>query len=94
MEYQIVRLIDKPEMKEQMAKWFHEKWTVPLQAYLDLIGKNDCSVGELTELKLEINKGYVETLEILFENRIDLECHVLDVLDLLTGCKSESNRMV
>ena len=35
MEYQIVRLIDKPEMKEQMAKWFHEKWTVPLQAYLD-----------------------------------------------------------
>ena len=31
MEYQIVRLIDKPEMKEKMANWFSEKWSVPLQ---------------------------------------------------------------
>ncbi|MBR2042726.1 MAG: hypothetical protein IJ946_00115 [Clostridia bacterium] len=38
MEYQIVRLIDRPEMKEQMAKWFCEKWNVPLQAYLDSMG--------------------------------------------------------
>lgn len=35
MKYQIVRLIDKPEMKEQMALWFSEKWSVPLQAYLE-----------------------------------------------------------
>ena len=35
VEYQIVRLMDKPEMKEQMANWFSEKWSVPLQAYLD-----------------------------------------------------------
>ena len=35
MSYQIVRLVDKPEMKEPMALWFSEKWSVPLQAYLD-----------------------------------------------------------
>ena len=40
MEYQIVRLMDKPEMKEQMANWFSEKWSVPLQAYLDSM--EDC----------------------------------------------------
>lgn len=40
MEYQIVRLIDKPEMKEKMANWFSEKWSVPLQAYLDSM--EDC----------------------------------------------------
>ena len=40
MEYQIIRLIDKPEMKEQMANWFSEKWSVPLQAYLDSM--EDC----------------------------------------------------
>ena len=40
MDYQIIRLIDKPEMKEQMANWFSEKWSVPLQAYLDSM--EDC----------------------------------------------------
>ena len=40
MNYQIIRLIDKPEMKEQMADWFHEKWSVPLTAYLESM--NDC----------------------------------------------------
>ncbi len=33
MDYEIIRLIDKPEMKEQAAKWFHEKWGIPLAAY-------------------------------------------------------------
>ncbi len=44
MKYQIVRLIDKPEMKEQMANWFHEKWSVPLDAYL--ASMDDCLTGE------------------------------------------------
>ena len=39
-EYQIIRLIDRPEMKEQMAQWFHEKWGVPLEAYLESM--DDC----------------------------------------------------
>lgn len=43
MKYQIIRLIDNPEMKEQMANWFSEKWSVPLQAYLDSM--EDCLSG-------------------------------------------------
>ena len=35
MNYKIVRLIDHPEIKEQAARWFHEKWGIPLQAYLE-----------------------------------------------------------
>lgn len=31
----IVRLSDRPEMKETMARWFHEKWGIPLNAYLE-----------------------------------------------------------
>ena len=31
----IVRLSDRPEMKETMAQWFHEKWGIPLDAYLE-----------------------------------------------------------
>ena len=35
--YEIVRLADAPERKEEAAYWFHEKWTVPLEAYLESI---------------------------------------------------------
>lgn len=34
-EYQYVTLRDKPEWKDAAAAWFHEKWGVPTQAYLD-----------------------------------------------------------
>ena len=32
---QIIRLTDHPEYKDRMANWFHEKWGVPLEAYLE-----------------------------------------------------------
>ncbi len=31
----IIRLADRPDMKAAAAQWFHEKWGVPLAAYLD-----------------------------------------------------------
>ena len=34
MEIRIVRLADVSQKKEQAASWFHEKWGVPLEAYL------------------------------------------------------------
>ena len=40
MDYKIIRLTDKPEMKEQAAQWFHEKWGIPLEAYVESM--NDC----------------------------------------------------
>ena len=35
MEYSLIRLTDRPELKAQAAAWFHAKWGVPEQAYLD-----------------------------------------------------------
>ena len=35
MSYQIIRLIDRPDKKEQMALWFYQKWGIPQEAYLD-----------------------------------------------------------
>lgn len=43
MDHQIIPLLDRPELKEQMAHWFHEKWAVPLEAYLESM--NDCLTG-------------------------------------------------
>ena len=35
MKGKIIRLTDAPENKEKMAHWFHEKWGIPLEAYLE-----------------------------------------------------------
>ena len=83
MNYQIIRLIDKPEMKEQMADWFHKKWSVPLTAYLESM--NDC----LTE-KNSVPQWYVAmegsriigglgVIENDFHNRKDLTPNVCAV---------------
>ncbi len=44
MDASIIRLSDKPELKGQMARWFHEKWNVPLHAYLKSM--EDCLTGK------------------------------------------------
>ena len=31
--FEIIRLIDRPEIKEKAAKWFHRKWGIPSEAY-------------------------------------------------------------
>lgn len=35
MNYQIIKLTDRPALKEQAALWFHEKWGIPQKAYLE-----------------------------------------------------------
>jgi len=35
MTYQYVQLREKPEWMHQAARWFHSKWGVPEQAYLE-----------------------------------------------------------
>ena len=35
MTFTFITLRDRPELKEKAAEWFHEKWNVPKQAYID-----------------------------------------------------------
>lgn len=44
MEYKIIRLSGQPEIKERAAQWFHEKWGVPLAAYLESM--EECLTGK------------------------------------------------
>ena len=41
--HKIISLTDRPEMKEKMAFWFHSKWGVPLEAYLESM--DECLSG-------------------------------------------------
>ena len=40
MSKRIIKLRDFPEKKEEMARWFHEKWGIPLEAYMESM--EDC----------------------------------------------------
>ena len=35
MKYEILKLRECPELKQEAAEWFNSKWGVPLEAYLD-----------------------------------------------------------
>lgn len=35
MDYTIICLKNEPERLQQAASWFHEKWGIPLEAYLE-----------------------------------------------------------
>lgn len=83
MEYKIIRLADMPEKKEQAARWFHEKWGIPLNAYLE-------SMEECMEKKGPVPQWYmaVEGLRIIggmgviendFHDRKDLAPNVCAV---------------
>ncbi len=40
MKYDIIKLSDEPDMKEPAAIWFHKKWGIPLEAYMESIGES------------------------------------------------------
>jgi len=42
--YPISRLTDQPGLKVQAAGWFHEKWDIPLEAYLESM--DQCLTGK------------------------------------------------
>ena len=44
MDYTIVRLTDRPDMAETAARWFPEKWGIPLKAYRDSM--EECLTGK------------------------------------------------
>ena len=35
MDYEIVRLRERPEWRDRAAAWFHGKWGIPREAYLE-----------------------------------------------------------
>ena len=83
MDYKIVSLTDQPEMKEQMANWFCEKWGIPYDAYL--ASMNDCLAGNKAVpqwyVAIESSRiiGGAGVIENDFHNRKDLTPNVCAV---------------
>lgn len=52
IKYEIVRLTDRPEIKERAAQWFSGKWKVPLEAYQE-------SMEECLKMETAVPQWYV-----------------------------------
>lgn len=81
-EYEYIVLRDRPELKDMAAEWFHNKWGVPTEAYLECM--NDYLDGK-TEygwyLCLDGDKivGGMGVIENDFHDRKDLSPNVCAV---------------
>lgn len=79
----IISLINKPEIKGLMAEWFHEKWGIPLEAYVESM--DECLDGKTTVpqwyVAAEGDKiiGGLGVIENDFHNRKDLSPNVCAV---------------
>lgn len=80
--YTYTKLWERPELKQAAAEWFHSKWNVPIEAYLDCM---DAYLSGETEygwyLCLDGNKivGGMGVIENDFHDRKDLAPNVCAV---------------
>lgn len=83
MEYQIIRLADRPEIKEQAAQWFHEKWQIPLEAYLESMEESLSGKGPVPQWYVAMENdriiGGMGVIENDFHDRKDLTPNVCAV---------------
>jgi len=57
MKYTIIAIRDRQDLKETAADWFHQKWGVPLQAYLDSMSENDGNKAGVPQWYLALGEG-------------------------------------
>lgn len=83
MKYEIITLSAHPEMKKPMARWFHEKWGIPEEAYLESM--EECLAGKsavpewYVALSGERIIGGLGVIENDFHDRPDLAPNVCAV---------------
>ena len=83
MKYEIITLSAHPEMKKPMARWFHEKWGIPEEAYLESM--EECLAGKsaVPEWYVALGRGRIigglGVIENDFHDRKDLAPNVCAV---------------
>ena len=80
--YKYITLREKPDLKETAAQWFHEKWGVPKEAYLECMDrylKNETEYGWYLCLDGDEIAGGLGVIENDFHDRKDLSPNVCAV---------------
>ncbi len=83
MEYRIIRFVDNPGMKDELAQWFHEKWGIPLEAYLESMEQCLAQKGPVPQWYAAMEGGRIigglGVIENDFHDRKDLAPNVCAV---------------
>jgi len=82
MAYQYITLREKPEYRERAAHWFHSKWSVPQEAYLECMDaylQKDTELGWYLCLDGERIAGGLGVIGNDFHDRPDLTPNVCAV---------------
>ena len=83
MNYDLIRLSDMPQLKERAARWFHEKWGIPLSAYLESMDECLAKNGAVPQWYLAVRNGRIiggcGVIENDFHDRKDLSPNVCAV---------------
>ena len=81
-EYTYLNLREKPHLKDAAAQWFHEKWGVPKEAYLECMDsylRGETEYGWYLCLDQERIVGGLGVIENDFHDRKDLAPNVCAV---------------
>ncbi|MBM6744231.1 GNAT family N-acetyltransferase [Drancourtella massiliensis] len=82
-EYHIMNLREKPQWKQKAVQWFHEKWNVPVDAYLESIEESLNSENPVPQWYLAVKEeqiiGGIGVIENDFHDRKDLTPNVCAV---------------
>lgn len=82
MSYQYITLREKPEIKDNAAQWFHSKWGVPAEAYLECMNaylNKETELGWYLCLEGGRIVGGLGVIENDFHDRKDLSPNVCAV---------------
>ena len=83
MKYEIIRLTDKPKQLQTAAKWFHEKWGIPLEAYQESMQECLTDKNPVPQWYMAIEYGRIigglGVIENDFHDRKDLTPNVCAV---------------
>lgn len=82
-EYEIIRIQDHQELKEQAAEWFHQKWGIPQEAYMESMEECLTNQTSIPQWYIVMHQGTMiaglGVIENDFHNRKDLTPNVCAV---------------
>ena len=83
MAYEMIRLVDRPDLKERAAQWFHAKWGIPLEAYRESMEECLTQKSAVPQWYLAMEDGQIlgglGVIENDFHDRKDLAPNVCAV---------------
>lgn len=84
MTYTLIALRERTDLQERAAAWFHDKWKVPVGAYLDSMRENDNNRSGVPQWYLALDgdgeiAGGLGVIENDFHKRPDLAPNICAV---------------